>query len=73
MEVKDKNGVPLTIGDTVLYEHFEEVTQRTNVQSGRISGIRVLIGGEPVDPATVTKATSGGTRRRSRGTRRRRR
>jgi len=74
MEVKDKNGVPLKIGDTVRYQHYEEQGDTLRFESGTIKKFLVLFDdGREGDLDTVTKATSGGTRRRSRGTRRRRR
>jgi hypothetical protein len=74
MEVKDKNGVPLKPGDTARYQHYDEQDRDLRFESGRIQKFTVRFeNGDEGDLDTVTKVTSGGTRRRSRGTRRRRR
>ena len=72
MEVKDKNGVPLKIGDTVRYQHYEEQGDTLRFESGTIQKFIVRFNdGREGDLDTVTKSGAGGTRRRSRGTRRR--
>ena len=74
MEVKGKDGKVIAKGDIVRYQHYDELDKGTSFKSGTIQKFIVRFeSGDEADLDTVTKVTSGGTRRRSRGTRRRRR